>query len=75
MLANQWCASCHAVTPGAKSANDQVPSFAAIAQREDLTADHLRTWLQAPHPNMPAFDLARQNIDDLVDYLQSLAKQ
>ncbi len=74
-LANQWCANCHAVTPGAKQANDQVPSFSAIAQRDDVTAEHLRAWLQTPHPNMPSFDLARQNIEDLVAYLRSLTKK
>lgn len=74
-LAERWCANCHAVAPGAKEANDQVPSFAAIAKRKDMTPDRLRTWLQTPHPNMPNFNLARQNIEDLIAYLRSLAKK
>jgi mono/diheme cytochrome c family protein len=74
-LANQWCANCHAVAPGAKRTNDQVPSFAEIAKRKGMTADHLRAWLQTPHPNMPNFDLARQSIEDLIAYLRSLAPE
>ncbi len=74
MLANQWCATCHAVAPGAKNANDQVPSFVAIAKRPGVTVERLRVWLQTPHPNMPNFDLSRQNVEDLIAYLRSLAK-
>ncbi len=74
-LANQWCANCHAVAPNARRANDQVPSFGEIAKRKDVTADHLRVWLQTPHPNMPNFDLARQSVEDLVAYLRSLAPE
>ena len=70
-LARQWCAACHAVEPGAKTTSDIPPSFVSIARRKDVTASSLRAWLNAPHPNMPNFELSRAAIDDLIAYIRS----
>jgi mono/diheme cytochrome c family protein len=32
----------------------------------------VRAWLADPHPPMPNFNLSRQQIDDIVAYLDSL---
>lgn len=71
MLARQWCTSCHAITPG-QAVNEQAPSFAAIVRDRGRVADWLNTWLATPHEWMPDFSLSRQEIEDLVAYLESL---
>jgi mono/diheme cytochrome c family protein len=66
-LAQQWCSACH-------GASDAVPSLETIANRPGRTPYTLRAWLMEPHPPMPNFSLPREQIDDLVAYLTSLAK-
>jgi mono/diheme cytochrome c family protein len=66
-LALQWCSSCH-------GASDAAPPLEAIANRPGRTPYTLRAWLMDPHPPMPNFSLPREQIDDLVAYLASLAR-
>ncbi len=72
IVAERWCASCHLVSPGQDMAADQATTFMQIAAREDLTAERLRTFLQAPHPPMPDLQLTRNEINALVSYIESL---
>ena len=70
-LARQWCASSH-VTSGNPAGNVQQgpPSFHTIAGAR--TADQLRAFLSHPHGAMPDLSLTRQEIDDLVGYIETL---
>src|SRR5262249_31591205 len=70
-LAQQWCASCH-VTSGSRADNVQQgpPSFHTIAGAR--TGDQLRSFLSHPHGAMPDLSLTRQEIDDLVGYIETL---
>lgn len=70
-LAQQWCASCH-VTGGGPAGNVQQgpPSFHTIAGTR--SPDQLRAFLSHPHGAMPDLSLTRQEIDDLVGYIESL---
>jgi mono/diheme cytochrome c family protein len=70
-IAQQWCASCHAIAPG-KSANEQAPPFDTIVKEHGRSADWLRTWLSTPHEMMPDLSLSRQDISDLVAYFETL---
>ncbi len=70
--AQRWCANCHAAEPTGRGA-DVAPSFATIAQRRD--AEYLRGFLSRPHPPMPPFELSRQDIDDLVAFIEAQKKQ
>jgi len=74
VLARVWCANCHIVDPEG-TGQDIAPPFPAIAQRGTPDQREARAFLLAPHPPMPNFDLARQQIDDIVAYLNSLAKK
>ena len=69
-LAQQWCASCH-VTSGNPAGNVQQgpPSFHTIAAAR--TADQLRAFLSHPHGAMPDLSLTRQEINDLVGYIET----
>lgn len=72
-VAQQWCATCHAVTQG-QPATDAAPSFSEIASRSDVSRRRLQVWLSTPHARMPDLSLSRADIDAIIDYLQSLPK-
>jgi len=69
-VAERWCTSCHAVGRDA-AGSDAAPAFSALAR--ERTPDQLRGWLAEPHPPMPNPSLTRNEIEDIVAYLQSLA--
>lgn len=75
-MAQKWCSSCHIVDPAQTSgtAQSDVPSFQSIANRDGMTADTIAGFIAAPHPPMPDLNLARDQISDLVAYIQSLKK-
>ena len=73
-LAQTWCATCHTVDRNGP-AKDTAPSFGSIAARGQPDQLRARAFLNAPHPPMPDFNLARAQIDDIVAYLASLAPQ
>jgi mono/diheme cytochrome c family protein len=70
-LADRWCSSCHAV--GGMNADPGVAvPFAIIAQNSGSSRSWVRAWLSAPHPRMPNMDLSRQEMEDVVAYLDTL---
>ena len=71
-LSQQWCASCHQVEPNGP-AKDAAPPFAALGAQNGKDPGWIRAWLTNPHPPMQGINLSRQEIDDVVAYLQSLA--
>jgi mono/diheme cytochrome c family protein len=71
-LAGRWCASCHLVGPEQREALADVPSFASVARREDLSEALLAAFLATPHPPMPNMSLSRQEIADVLAYIRSL---
>lgn len=70
-LAATWCTSCHIVAPDLPG-KDTAPPFATIAARTNRTPDSMRAWLTDPHPPMQNLSLSRQQIDDIVSYIESL---
>ena len=71
-LAEQWCSNCHAVE---RRGSDSVPTLQQIANLPNRDAAMLRTFLTNPHPPMPPFSIARNDIDDLVAYITSLRQR
>jgi mono/diheme cytochrome c family protein len=71
-VAQTWCANCHALGRP-QSATDAAPSFVTIAQHGRADPARLRVWLTDPHPPMPNPGLSRQEIEDVIAYLQELA--
>ena len=55
--------------------SDGAPAFKAVARERGMTRDRLRNWLADPHPPMPNLALARQDIEDLIDYIETLKKK
>ena len=74
VLAKRWCAACHLVDAGQKQASADVPTFGAIAQKADFTAEKVAFFLLDPHPKMPNFPLSRNEAADLAAYIGSLRK-
>jgi cytochrome c2 len=70
-LARQWCTGCHVVEPAGRG-GDIGPSFLDIANRPDRTPATMRAWLTNPHPPMPNLSLSRDEINDIIVYLDSL---
>jgi cytochrome c len=72
-LARTWCTSCHVVDVEGEG-TDAGPALPALLGDGQRTEDELRGWLAAPHPPMPDFALTRQEIENIVAYLQSLTR-
>jgi cytochrome c len=75
-LAARSCSGCHIVSPGsATSANADVPTFAAIANRAETTPERLAGRIIIPHPPMPTTQLTVTEMRDIVAYIMSLRRQ
>jgi mono/diheme cytochrome c family protein len=83
-LATLICAACHVAAPDQNFdpiLRPPAPPFASIAQRSDLTADFLRTFLATTHrdissPNgMPNPQLLDYQIKEISAYILSLRKR
>ena len=67
------CAECHAVERGIyESPLYEAPSFAEIADSEDMSSVALVPFFQTSHPSMPNFVIPADDIRDLTAYLLSL---
>jgi mono/diheme cytochrome c family protein len=72
-MAERWCASCHVVARSAQTGRaDGLPTFPAIAARQETTAASLRGAMTAGHGRMPDFSLAPRDQEDLIAYISSL---
>jgi cytochrome c len=71
-LVRRWCTSCHVVDVEGKGA-DAGPALPGLLAGKQRSADEIRGWLADPHPPMPNLNLSRQEIEDILAYLQSLA--
>lgn len=66
------CSSCHA-TDASRTATDGAPPLTVIAKDNKERPAWIRGWLMEPHPPMPSISLSRQQIDDVIAYLRTLA--
>ncbi|NYZ14882.1 cytochrome C [Azospirillum sp. RWY-5-1] len=71
-IAERWCLSCHA-GPGGRSGSDAAPTLESLGRQRHDRPHWVRGWLTAPHPPMPDVPLTRDEIEDVVAYLESLA--
>ena len=72
-LSEQLCSQCHAVVPGAPSPNPAAPSFVRSAGDPSITVYSLRAFLRTPHWTMPNIIVKPDDMDDIADYMLSLA--
>jgi cytochrome c len=72
-LVRRWCAACHIVDDTGYG-TAAAPALPTIARERAGDRRWLRAWLAAPHPPMPDMKLSRGEIDDIVAYLDALAR-
>jgi mono/diheme cytochrome c family protein len=72
-IARRWCSACHVVERTATVAPaNGLPTFPAVAARDDLSADRLRAAINPQHSRMPDLALSKRQQDDLIAYIFSL---
>ena len=73
-LAEENCTQCHVIAPGL-AGGAAGPAFATIATRPEVTEGSIRTWLSAPHEQMPEFLRFEEiELQALAAYIKSLAE-
>ena len=70
-IVRSWCTACHVVDLEGTGA-DAGPPLPALLAGKQRSADEIRGWLADPHPPMPNLKLSRQEIEDILAYLESL---
>ena len=70
-IVRSWCTACHVVDLEGTGA-DAGPPLPALLAGKQRSADEIRGWLADPHPPMPNLNLSRQEIEDIIAYLESL---
>jgi len=65
------CSSCHA-TDASRVTTDGVPPLSFVARDNKTNPAWIRGWLMNPHPPMPGIMLSRQQIEDVIAYLNTL---
>jgi mono/diheme cytochrome c family protein len=75
-LSQRLCVNCHVVDARATGpVRADVPTFAAIAARPDISAERIAGAIIIPHPAMPGVQLTVPEIRDIVAYILSLKAQ
>lgn len=75
LIAERWCAGCHAVGPASGRATDGAPTLQSVADRASTTATSLQVFLRTPHSRMPDLSLTREETDDLIAYILGLRRR
>jgi len=70
-LARRWCSECHVVSPDQTRAPADAPSFAAISASRRIP--QIEGFLRRNHPQMPDMSLSRDEIANLIAWMQSLS--
>jgi cytochrome c len=74
LLVERSCSSCHA-TEVTTTVADGAPPLSFIAKDNKARPAWIRGWLMDPHPPMPGIMLSRQQIDNIIAYLNALPIQ
>lgn len=72
LLANKWCAECHAVRADRRGPNPSAPTFPELAAEPSITKYSLRALLRTPHETMPQITFTPDQIEDIVNYILSM---
>ncbi|MBS0386311.1 MAG: cytochrome c [Proteobacteria bacterium] len=72
--AESHCSRCHAIGPTGESPHPMAPPFRTLSQRYPVTdlAEAFAEGIHVGNPDMPEFQFPPSQIDDLVNYLQSV---
>jgi len=71
-LADQYCAVCHVIVRNGPAGWTDAPSFAAIAERPNVTAAWIENVVMRSHVNMMNLPRAKPDAQALAAYILSL---
>jgi mono/diheme cytochrome c family protein len=71
-LAQDTCATCHAIRKGQQSTNANAPAFDKVANVPGMTAIALQATLQTSHRSMPNLILSTEDRRNVAAYILSL---
>jgi cytochrome c len=74
LLLRENCSRCHAIGKEGNSPHPEAPTFRTLSSRypiEDLS-ESLAEGIVSGHPDMPIFVFSPQDIEAIIDYLQSI---
>jgi mono/diheme cytochrome c family protein len=71
-LSERWCVGCHAIGPGRVKSRAQ--PFAAIAAKENITAEMIASFLRLPHATMPNVPLRGNDAEDIAAFIMEMKK-
>lgn len=73
-LVEQNCMGCHRVGPSSEPRAVTVgPDFQAVAAMPTTTVLSLKVFLETPHGQMPRIQFSREEQEDIIAYIVSLA--
>ncbi len=77
LLLRRHCARCHAVGPKGKSPHPSAPAFKNISKLYPVEslAEALAEGIFVGHPDMPAFYFEADEVDKIIEYLNSIQVQ
>jgi mono/diheme cytochrome c family protein len=73
-LMTRSCITCHAANETTRTA-DSAPPLSYIVRDNRERPEWIKGWLMDPHNPMPNITLSRQQIADIIAYLNSLPDQ
>jgi mono/diheme cytochrome c family protein len=71
-LSERWCTECHAITPA--PGRSRAPPFAAIAAKENISAEMIASFLRLPHATMPNVPLRGNDAQDIAAFIMGMKK-
>ncbi len=71
-IARLWCSGCHIVAADQVVGRTDLPTFPTIAMRSPDAITALAAFLADPHPPMPNMSLTREEIRNILAYIESL---
>ncbi len=75
-LAERLCAQCHMVPgQGEKRGANEIPGFAAVAQRRNQTPEGIVAWLRSVPPMMPNHHLSQDEMHALAAFIMTLGEK
>lgn len=77
VLAEQYCARCHAVTEEGGSPHPEAPPFRTFAAKWQLEhlEESLAEGIVTGHPDMPAYEFDPPEIQALIEHMHVLAEK
>ncbi len=71
-LSERWCAECHTIGPG--PGKSRARPFAAIAAKDNITAEMIVSFLHLPHATMANVPLRGNDAQDIAAFIMGMKK-